>query len=813
MDKYKTISFPSDESGTGELERLRLSLSGSEDSNFIQWIESLSSKNARALLEASYLDLKIQSSEEKRSLSNYVILLLNKKFQEIQNQNFDRPVTDTVQLSLFKDKPVPLGIHGTFFPNHKVAVHRWYPYIEGFSSDFVSRLFSEFSLPNYIFYDPFAGTGTAISVATDHGMKAFYSEINPFMQLVIESKTNILRKIAIRKHDIEKYFDEIEYYSRNNLPSEDEALSQQAQVFGDRKYYIENRLIETVAIKNAISQVNPRDPSFRSLVLLALGSIAVGCSEMKRAADLRKRTPKEQLPVSFSVFNAFRDKLAQIRKDIDEFNYDLPDVTCLSDSALTTPNRKNFIDLMLTSPPYVNGTNYFRNTKLELWLTGYIRSQGDLASFRAQAMAAGINNISKRGRKPIIFPVVEKYATELDKTAYDKRIPELIRRYFSDSNIWISNIFHMMKPGGIAIIDIGDSCFADIHIPTHDILSSIAEDCGFIQTERRHVRNRKSKNGRDLDQVLLVLKKPQDDNRAQSVMIRGKDSYKQTAIEYSNNLPHLEKPYSSRNWGHDLHSLCSYQGKLKPAIAHFLVSRFTESGDRVLDPLAGSGSIPLEAFLQNRIGIGNDLQELGYILTRAKIERGKTQDAMNVFDNLMDYVEKEKERQDLNKYADFGFNGSLSEYFHIETFKEILAARNYIKHNPCKNWDQAIIYSSLIHILHGNRPYALSRRSHPVIPFKPKGPIEYRPMKPRLIDKIKRMAALNIPQNAIAGKATQLPFSDLPFQGEIDVVITSPPFYASTRFYIANWIRLWFAGWEPKDFSSRAEEFLEYEQI
>ncbi|MBI3722589.1 hypothetical protein HY251_01340 [bacterium] len=52
-------------------------------------------------------------------------------------------------------------------------------------------------------------------------------------------------------------------------------------------------------------------------------------------------------------------------------------------------------------------------------------------------------------------------------------------------------------------------------------------------------------------------------------------------------------------------------------------------------------------------------------------------------------------------------------------------------------------------------------------------------------------------------------------QGErADAVISSPPFVGSTRFYLANWIRLWFCGWEPDDFqeSARPSAFLEVQQ-
>ena len=42
----------------------------------------------------------------------------------------------------------------------------------------------------------------------------------------------------------------------------------------------------------------------------------------------------------------------------------------------------------------------------------------------------------------------------------------------------------------------------------------------------------------------------------------------------------------------------------------------------------------------------------------------------------------------------------------------------------------------------------------------------------------------------------------------------SPPFVGSTRFYLANWIRLWFCGWDPEDFqeSGQPARFLEVQQ-
>jgi hypothetical protein len=711
---------------------------------------------------------------------------------------------------MFEDNAPKLGVQGTFLPNHKESVHRWYPYLEGFSFNFAQSLLDEFGRPNCRVHDPFGGTGTTVTVAAENGMRASYSEINPFMRLVIECKTNRLRSVAHAQAALAEYFSQLEAASRENVPSYDEAVTELKKAFGERPFFIGARLQQIIAIKRAIENSQPPCSAFGDFARLALGSIAVACSEMKRAADLRYRHPKEKLPDDLSVFDLFHQKLNQIIADVDARFERLPPVVCVSHSALIEPKESACVDLVVTSPPYLNGTNYFRNTKIELWLTGFLSSEKELGAFRDQAMAAGINDISKRGRQPVLFPEVEAIATRLDEVAYDGRIPEMVRRYFSDSGLWMQNIYKLLVPQGIAVIDIGDSRFAGIHVPTDDLLVSLAKGIGFCFEEKRLVRSRKSKDGTTLSQVLLILRKPSEQPAPRRTP--STDDFKNAALEFERELPQTQPPYASRNWGHGLHSLCSYQGKLKPAIAHFLVQRFSSEGETILDPMAGSGTIPLEAFLQSRRALGNDLQELGYILTRAKVERGASEAALCVCDALLAHVERTKDAQDLTTYADFGLNGKLPEYFHETTFREVLAARQYLKKHPCNSWGRAIVYACLLHILHGNRPYALSRTSHPVTPFSPTGDFDYRPLAPRLKDKLVRTLALEIPTQILQGTATQKPFDALPYEGSIDVVITSPPFAASTRFFSSNWMRLWLAGWEAQDFTNRRAHFLEHKQ-
>ncbi|MDQ4145488.1 MAG: site-specific DNA-methyltransferase [Actinomycetota bacterium] len=265
-----------------------------------------------------------------------------------------------------------------------------------------------------------------------------------------------------------------------------------------------------------------------------------------------------------------------------------------------------------------------------------------------------------------------------------------------------------------------------------------------------------------------------------------------------------------------MHSLCSYQGKLKPAIAHFLVRWFTSPTDVVLDPMAGVGTIPLEARLQGRLALGGDLSELAAVVSRAKVEQFRRRDIETTLAALgaaVAYTRTTDEDLISDEHASFGLNGPIEEYFERRTLREILIARRFFRERLARmSAAEAVVASSLLHILHGNRPYALSRRSHPVTPFKPSGPVDYRPLMDRLVRRLDRVVNLLLGLPA-GGHSYLSDFATLPVADQsVDTVITSPPFAQSLRFFSSNWMRLWFCGWCPDDFRKRPDEFLERKQ-
>lgn len=254
---------------------------------------------------------------------------------------------------------------------------------------------------------------------------------------------------------------------------------------------------------------------------------------------------------------------------------------------------------------------------------------------------------------------------------------------------------------------------------------------------------------------------------------------------------------------------------MKPALAHHLVLSFSKPGDVILDPFSGSGTIPFEACLLGRTGLGMDISLLGTSISNAKLQLSNESVIKAILAQLDDWIKNKRPSDEtIEKAKEISFNGPLAEYFHEDTFQEILAARNFFSLNrkPTAEWD--LVLACMLHILHGNRPYALSRNSHPITPYAPTGDYIYKSLIEKLTVKVLKTLYTARTLEFIQGKCIQADVcKDWPSEFKnIDSIITSPPFFDSTRFYMTNWMRYWFCGWDRSSFDTETNDFVEVTQ-
>src|SRR5699024_7627404 len=307
-------------------------------------------------------------------------------------------------------------------------IHRWFNFSEGYSNQFIKQELSVIEQEVKSIYDPFSGTGTTPLVASKNGIKSYYSETNPFMAFVCDTKINTSFSTEEEKEQI---IEQLEMLLENiKLPTNIQCNSTATNIDYDgfEKYFDLKALYKLLTIKRIIKETCIVDRS-RNLALLALASITVKNSKMIRRGDLRFVNEKEIQKKEFNVFHDFEDKIKVMISDLINQN-DVSEKTHFISEDARNAVFPEKIDCVITSPPYLNGTNYIRNTKLELKLLYFIQTEKDLPNLHSKGIMAGINGVSKRRKIPFILEEIRPYLERLEPVSYDRRIPIMMSGYF-----------------------------------------------------------------------------------------------------------------------------------------------------------------------------------------------------------------------------------------------------------------------------------------------------------------------------------------------------------------------------------------------
>jgi len=808
---FKTVYFPDHPAESARRRNVKIAF-GAADQGLFRDVKPLTSQELRDLLGFdSFADLQAAATSDELSVNAFCIRRLRRAHG-----------TDTPPQNLLPGfKMVGAGgidpIQATFRGGKSEPLHRWFPYLEGYSPEFVQKVLSTYAPRAEHVHDPFAGTGTTPLTVTRQGRFSSYCELNPLLQHLIAAKVTAHSLSAKTRRAVVERLEEV----AKNLPSmladasPDSSLRRSYRAaFGKSQFFDDDVFEDVLKLRSMIDELAYVEPVVNTFLTVAAVAAMIPSSRLIRRGDVRFKNAKE-------LGRDREDLVEQLRSGIRTIVSDLRSIVPLRTlPVLLTSDARDLESLppqefeaVVTSPPYLNGTNYFRNTKIELWFLRCVASRDDLARFRYRAVTAGINDVTVGKPSEAVTASVDRVVKELAEQAYDQRIPKMVEAYFFDMAAVADGLRCQCRPGAPVLIDIGDSAYSGVHVNTPTLLAEVFNDRGFELTQEVVLRRRLSRGGHELRQVLLAFKAPRASRRRRAV--NAPAFWHDRWQSFKKELPHQDPPYAKRNWGNPLHSICSYQGKMKPSLAYHLVRTFVPDGGSVLDPFAGVGTIPFEAALLGMKSYAFDISPAALAICAAKIEPAGQPHCVAIIKELGEYInDHAPSADDLAAAAKFGFNGRITEYFHKDTLREVLAARRFFASLPTDRPGRNLVLACLLHILHGNRPYALSRRSHPITPFAPTGTSEYRSLIDRLKQKVHRCFAVDLPGDFATGRcyfqdATEDWPSDV---NEIDAVITSPPFFDSTRFYLANWMRLWFCGWNAVDFKSKPQGFVDERQ-
>lgn len=398
---------------------------------------------------------------------------------------------DTVVKS---DAAVPNGggfSDPSFAVNKEIPIHRWVPWIAGFSRNFVSDALSRYLSKPGTVLDPFAGVGTTLveSILAGHDVIGF--EINPYAAMACRLKLMAHRvnteKLRAAIRDFEVFYD---HASQNEY----RPFSTPPQGFSTRSAFYSPKVLYKVLILQDFLAKNVAG-TVRDLFSLAFASTMVSYSNYSYEPSLSRRVTGGKRDIfDFPVGEAITAKLRQMSKDIDWMR-DQVGTNAINSRIYNTSFfncrqhlDSGVVDLMITSPPYLNNYHYNRNTRPHLYWLGFTNAPKDFRPLEQDNFGKYWQTVRELDRLVLDFPNPDaELVRSLELVRAQK--PEkgiyggngwanYAAAYFNDCYRFLKCAKWTLRRRGTALIVIGNNILQGVMIPTDRYLAKIAESIG-----------------------------------------------------------------------------------------------------------------------------------------------------------------------------------------------------------------------------------------------------------------------------------------------------------------------------------------------
>ncbi len=382
----------------------------------------------------------------------------------------------------FHESPFAAKGFYNFETSAQLPRHRWYFFKEGFSPPLVKEAINSVAGSRnreLNILDPFCGCGTTPLTSSQLLHKCTGIEVNPFLAFISKVKTtprkwrrsvyaaNLLK--IIRLSSIER-ISSLENYSTF---SERDGL--------DKWLFNREVLRKFTSILHAIEEISP---VYRNAFVLSAIVAAFDCSNVKRDGKaLRyKKDWKLQRYSGNDVINKFRKQALMIIDDAETFAIQSlyrPRIINADSRIALSWIKDDSIDLVVTSPPYLNSFDYSDIYRPELFLCNYINNNKELTKLRLKTIRSHVQVAWPKKtsvESHLLIPIIQRLNN--CKNLWNPRIPLMVRAYFDDLNKVIKKLSNKLRRRGEAWIVVSTSAYGGVHIPVDLIIAELGNDAG-----------------------------------------------------------------------------------------------------------------------------------------------------------------------------------------------------------------------------------------------------------------------------------------------------------------------------------------------
>jgi DNA modification methylase len=391
-----------------------------------------------------------------------------------------------------------------FKKNKAYPKHSWFDYKHGYAEDLVRALIERNEPSKKLnVLDPFCGVGTTNLVAQALGYKSVGFDVSPLAVLAAKTKTYKYTDPELKKIDF--LIKAITLKKAAEIPDSDLI----------KKAYTEENLKSLMQIKWFIDQIDSQ--KIQDFFKIAYLSIVENSSNRKKDGNGLKIVKNR--PNIGNIAHIYKAKLQSMLQDLKGLNLD--EQVSIFDGSIINLGKKvksGSVGITITSPPYANCFDYCEVYKLELWMGGFVKSYGDFAQYRNDAIRSHVNAkfdhtiFSHNKDVDLIAECISCF------NVWNKNIPDMVRGYFDDMQRVLEEIYRVSKSGAKCYIVVANSCYRGILVPTDLLLAKIAKSIGFevepiifarrIRTSSQQMNEIHGSFSVLMRESIVVLKKP-----------------------------------------------------------------------------------------------------------------------------------------------------------------------------------------------------------------------------------------------------------------------------------------------------------------
>jgi hypothetical protein len=331
--------------------------------------------------------------------------------------------------------------------------------------------------------DPMAGSGTVLAVARSKGHKAFGVDLDPLAVLL----AGVWTRTIDPKQANEKAAEVLSRArARMKCLSVAQAYpsSSDAETRSFIRYWFDDYARRQLSALS-FSIMHVRDRSIRDALWCGFSRLIItkqaGASLAMDLSHSRPHREFERAPIK--PFNRFTNAVAHVVSNCPHAGGEAvgPVTVVKHGDARKLEIEDQSIDLVLTSPPYLNAIDYIRCSKFSLVWMGYCSHE--LRQIRADSVGTEASS-----QEAMDAEWVQAMIKQLGlKPALSTRNHALLATYAWDMGRAMAEVSRVLKKGGRAVYVVGESTSKGTFIRNSKIVTAVAERHG-LKLVARHSR-------------------------------------------------------------------------------------------------------------------------------------------------------------------------------------------------------------------------------------------------------------------------------------------------------------------------------------